>query len=42
MGRPGGVLIGSIIMQSNKANEQREVFNECMAAGGYNAPPAAN
>jgi hypothetical protein len=41
MGRPGGVLIGSMIMQANKENEQREVFNECMAARGYNAQPAA-
>jgi hypothetical protein len=41
MGRPGVVLIGSMIMQANKENEQREVFNECMAARGYNAQPAA-
>jgi hypothetical protein len=41
LGRPGGVLIGSMIMPSNKENELREVFNECMAARGYNAQPAA-
>jgi hypothetical protein len=41
MGRPGVVLIGSMIMQASKENEQREVFNECMAARGYNAQPAA-
>jgi hypothetical protein len=28
-------------MQANKENEQREVFNECMAARGYNVEPAA-